>query len=313
MSHCDYIANGGLGSKNFIFNTKKKTNICINTTIYPTYIIFNNFEDTTELISYSGVSASGFMEEKYRSLLRFLPFYQEIQSPYGSFTIYNPVKARISFTLITLPGMCTNGIYFSTKLLDSVTFSKHMNGFNKLNIYDDKCVVFTGTGQKKITLKLLSDDYEDQLYVYFSFNNFTSISGNSSLQLEAGTSQPLIFRIVADDFSPPDWATINVETDGDEPRWSGSSFYVPKLEPPFCENVDSWYDEKTAIILIVILIILGILLIVLLAQKCICASEEQMLRSAAEGFSVSLRVPQSYISYTENEEMTFNSEFTSLQ
>ena len=285
FSKCNKEINAGLGARHYEFEMEEDEYICINTSFYPTYIIVDTFEDDTEYTYYSSMTDTE-KSEKFTALLRFLPIYQRLNEPFGAAAIHTPSAAHISITIAALPGMCNNGIYFSNKRKDTIRLSKFSTGFENLQVYDDKCMIFTALGVTNVTFDMISDDYEDQLYAYYTYTNFSSISGNSSASLQFDENNPLIIRIVADDVSPPDWALISIESDGEEPRFEQCDFYVPKLTPPTCKDDNLWYGERLAWMLVIVLGVLVIADAIYVGKQCICKEdEEMMLLSAAEGFS----------------------------
>ena len=179
FAHCDYVINAEYGGKKYTIETDYEDKICINTSIFPTFILIDSFNDDTEYLQYFSVSnKTSYLN--FNALLRFLPMYQTLSIPFSSGTIFTPTPTNLTISIVSLPGMCNNGYYFSNKRADSIRFAKVASGFESLTVYDDKCLIFTTFGNKTVSFEMNSNDEEDQLFVYYSYDNYTSISGNSS-------------------------------------------------------------------------------------------------------------------------------------
>lgn len=281
LNECTHFRETPIGTKEYKITNKDDETICIKPLYYPTYIIFSNFGDDT--IYYENIDGEN---TDLSSLLRFLNFYQKIELINSTVMIKTPTGCDVSFTTISFPGTCSNGIYFSNRLTDEINLSQDETGFKKLQVFDDKCMVWATKGEIDISLEMESDDHEDQLYVYYNFTNFQSISGNSSLHLHTDWNRPLFFRLVADDENPPRWAKIKISSTGDPPRRPEFGFYIPDYVPPICDESKNWYSGAVAIAVVIILILLVLSSLVLIGKQCIFIdSEDDLLLSAAEAVS----------------------------
>jgi len=275
------------GVKHFSFDTNEGDEICINTTLYPSFVVFSTFEKDTLLYKYTSMVQSSNLREDFHTYLRFLPFYMVIPSPFSSFTVQTPSNTSLSFTTVSLPGMCANGILFTNKISHEMVFSKFISGFYGLKVFDDKCLIFTSQGHHNISVDMISDDFEDQLYIYRTFSNFSSISGNSSSTIYGKKDRPVFLRIVADDLSPPDYINLTFQSDSPEPPKPGSSSYVFQYDPPICDEIPVWYSEEITVSMIILLSFLVLLTGILFSMKCVCPESPSMqINSAADGASI---------------------------
>ena len=298
-SECDMIINTKIGVKKYEINLKNDGYICFNTTYYPLYISFNNYEKDVLFYQYNSLYNYKTMNETFHTYLRFLPFYISLNSPFSSASVFLPALTNITFTISTLPGMCNNGIFFTNLLNEELSFSKFKTGFFKLDIYDDKCIIFTSQGHQNLEINMESDDLEDQIFIYRSFNNFTSISGNNSIKIFSKKENPLFLRIIADDISPPDYINISFQSDGEPARKPGNSFFIPQFDPPICDDEITWYTEKLTISLIILMSLLLILTGLLISTQCVCKKNDILLmNSAADSIYMS--------TYTNNIQSTYS-------
>lgn len=282
IKDCSRIRETPIGSKQYTITTEDDDTLCIKPLYYPTYIVFSQYNNDT--VYYGSIDEDGSAEES--SQLRFLPFYQIIDKYNYTAMIKTPTGGNISFSSISFPGSCADGVYFSTKLQDEIILSQNDSGFKKLQIFDDKCMIWSTKGHLNISLEMESDDNEDQLYIYYNYTEFSSISGNSSLHISTDATKPVFFRLVADDFNPPRWAKIKIRSDGDEPRRAEYGFYIPKFIPPICDDSRRWFSERTAILSLVCLAILMLLTMIMIGKQCIFTeSEQDLYLSAAENLS----------------------------
>ncbi|OHT12882.1 hypothetical protein TRFO_17153 [Tritrichomonas foetus] len=252
---CNYDLSPKIGTEHFIYNSNEDELICINITVYPFIIIFNEFDENSIFQQFSSQYNLSDLFIKSESLLRFFPIYQYFESPFDVIVIKTPTATKISFTTVSFPGICQNGIYISNYLIDSLSFSNDGDDFFKLNVYDDKCIVYSTEFLQTVKIEMQSNDNEDQVFIYHSFEEFISINGNSSTEITSKNEKyPLIIRIVADEENPPTSIKIDFSTSitssptNFQPR---CDFYLPASKIEKCPDLDTWYTEKTAILVVV--------------------------------------------------------------
>lgn len=187
----------GIGAKFYRLQTKKEDNVCFTINSYPFFIIFNEFDNTAIYKQYSSSSIDDEYEKTEESLLRFLPVYKMMSSPFEFVVLHTPVASNLSFTIASLPGMCLNGLYLSNRETDTVYFSKFyeedsQNKFLKLNEYDDKCLIYSTPFVKQhVKVQTMSSNITNQIFLYTGFHEYFSIYGNSSIEQTTGES-PII-------------------------------------------------------------------------------------------------------------------------
>jgi hypothetical protein len=188
-----------------------------------------------------------------------MPVYKSISTPTDSIEIETPSGTNLTFMTVTLPGMCSNGIYFSTLPLGTLRFTQGGQDFHNLSAFDDKCLVFGSQQKVDLVLTILSQDHEDQLYVYYNFTNFTSISGNDSLILSDydARGQPLFVRVVADDARPPHDVDILYVSSASMSRSPRYDYALPPVLLQECDEPSTASQEPAAIALIVVIGIIG--------------------------------------------------------
>lgn len=268
--NCKFQVNDILSFQNYEFDTEAGDNICINITINPHYLVFQQFEDDTLYIQYTSNNNNLFKLD-FVTLLRFLPIYQAYQDPFSSVTITTPSPTHIAFTSASIPGMCKDGIYFSTLAHDSITLKPDALNFFSLNPYDDKCILFADLADDIIVTTIESDDNEDQLFVYTNFTDYYSFNGNSTFSITSASDSPLLMRIVADDSSPPTLIRIiKNSTNPKNVRNPGMDWFVNKKEPQECNNIKTWYSEGLVIFIIVCTLFFGVVSVSWISVLFIC-------------------------------------------
>lgn len=186
-----------IGAKFYHLQTNNNDNVCFTITSYPFFIIFNEFDNSVIYKQYSSSSIDTEYEKTEESLLRFLPVYKMMSSPFEFVVLETPVASNLSFTIASLPGMCLNGLYLSNRESDTVIFSKFYDEnsekkFFKLNEYDDKCLIYSSPFMKQhVKVQMTSSNLTNQVFLYSQFHNYFSIYGNSSIEQTSGQS-PII-------------------------------------------------------------------------------------------------------------------------
>ena len=171
-NECSYTFTSHIGFENHYLDTDDGNIVCINVSDYPFYLVVRSFSDDTMYYQYQSGTKSDQLSLKFSTLLRFLPLYQTIQDPFGSISIETPTGTHLSFTTASLPGICTDGIFFSTQKEDNIILSPKFSSFYSLNVYDDKCILFSNGAQQNISFSIESNDFEDQLFIYRNYTDF---------------------------------------------------------------------------------------------------------------------------------------------
>lgn len=193
---CNINISIGIGAKFYRIATKDNDNVCFNIRSYPFFIIFNEFDNTVVYQQYSTSSIETEYVKTEESLLRFLPVYKMMSSPFEYVVLKTPFATNLSFTVVSLPGMCLNGLYLSNRITDTIVFSKNFDDSTKLfklNEYDDKCIIYSTPFLKQhAKVEMRSEKNTNQIFIYSDFLKYSSIYGNSSIEQTTGQSPIII-------------------------------------------------------------------------------------------------------------------------
>lgn len=268
---CDFSITSGLGAHHYRFDMEENQQVCVNITTYSFYIMFNDHNPDALYYHYISYSSYGTLFEDFHTQMRFLPIYQQVRVPYGSVTIKTPSSGHLSFTILSYPGMCGNGIFFSNYVSESLNFRQNKTDFYGLQVYDDKCFIFSAQGIQNISLSMESSTADNQLYVYRGYDDYTVFNGNVSeiISNEDNPDIPILIRIAADDQYPPVDFVISMISDSDEPKLLRSEYYVPPMPMEPCNEDPIWFNEKVAITMIIICSILGLGVVVGALSQCV--------------------------------------------
>ena len=262
-----------LGAKHHNYEMEENDIIFIHSIYYPFLIILNNYADNTIFSEYSSLFDD--VKQNFQSnevYMRLLPIYKTFSNPFTFIKIIAKSQSIIKFTLVSIPSMCNNGIYVSTKENDKIQFSNSATDFFNLKANDDKCVVFGSHNTQTVSLQMVSDDYNDQFFVYKSFLEWNSISGNNSLTItQEDEDIPLLVRIVADDIKPPISASISFYTDNDNNgtalfqdfEYHGS--FIGKIDP----ETTILGSKTVAICVLTLTIVLFLIDVALITLQCL--------------------------------------------
>ena len=277
-NECSYTFTSHIGFENHYLDTDDGNIVCINVSDYPFYLVVRSFSDDTMYYQYQSGTKSDQLSLKFSTLLRFLPLYQTIQDPFGSISIETPTGTHLSFTTASLPGICTDGIFFSTQKEDNIILSPKFSSFYSLNVYDDKCILFSNGAQQNISFSIESNDFEDQLFIYRNYTDFFSINVNISSTIISSENPEslLLARIVADDLNPPTFIEISMKAINNieetfKTRNPNRDFYIPTKALQTCEFETHWYNETIVICIIILTILLGILALIIFSSMCLCS------------------------------------------
>ena len=244
---------------------------CINSSYYPLSIIFNNFADDTIFDSYGSADNSiEQINDKESTLIRFLPIFKSFSDPFRFLQISTPTSTNLKFVIAALPGMCDTGFYISTKENDIIDFSEKSSNFFRINAYDDKCLIFACHNKNTIVAETKSENNEDQVFIYSSYTNYTSISGNDTMQIDTdddGDELPFV-RIVADDYFSSLAAKITFASEGGNTSIiQDYGYLIEKREGNACKET-TLGKERTSIAMIVVVLVLIIADAIFIAMQC---------------------------------------------
>jgi hypothetical protein len=270
-SGCDYTLIPSLGIQHHNFSTESGDIICLNFTAFPTFIIFNNFESDTFYHEYSAQTEEHPLKKQFSTEVRFLGVFRALLSPYSASAIETITGCDLAFSTAVLPGMCSEGIFFSTLPKDIVEFSDAQTGFFGLENLTDKCLIFSAQAQQTVTAEMQSRDYQDQLIFYTNWTNFTSISGNTTgVFTSVGNTEGMIVRLVTDEQLPPIAIKLSMQSEAEMPRFFDQAVFIPHVEAQQCGEMPKWYGEATARIVVVGTCLIGAFTLVMLLVECLC-------------------------------------------
>lgn len=307
FENCAHKLFSSIGAQFYSITTNDDDLVCINITTYPFFIIFNEFNNDVIYQQYSSPSNDINLDKKSESLLRFLPVFKMFESPYAFIVLKTPIGGNISFTMASYPGMCQNGMYLSNRMEDNIAFpqSDSLPGAQKfftLNEYDDKCILYStpfsdfssnsSNLRQHIKIELQSKNCDSQVFIYSSFKDFNSISGNATIEQTTNeppiitnyhndktttakgvyklnnetSNSPFIIRIVASEKVPPTLVNISfiVESESDENQTSNqlldwnedrSGIYLPAQKIEKCPEEHHWYSLNLAISMIIVTVL----------------------------------------------------------
>ena len=289
-----------LGVRHYSLDCQIGDTVLVKSLYYPFIIIFNSFNDDTTMIEYNSLSYnSTTFSQSSEVYIRFLPTFITYTTPFSFLNFFINSNTTLKFTLATLPGMCKNGFYISTKETDIIQFSKSAVNFFKLKEFDDKCIIFGSHNTHILSLEMKSYDSEDQFFIYSSYTNFTSISGNSTFTIQQNDPEhPPFARIVTDDLLAPESATILFSTIDDNNGTSRNQEYQYEdglTEKTECQRspLDS---EALAIGLLILLLILGISCLTLIATQCLKRQDFTAFNSSEEELPSIVNIETVYVS-----------------
>ena len=264
---CTHHVVADLGVMNHRFDLDDGDTVCVNVTAYPFSIVFGEFGDSTLYREYTHRPVSGAKMRSFEALLRFMPMHRTLIEPEHSITITAVDATRLSFTTAELPGMCGEGIYLSTVASNVLEFSPASSrSFFGLREFDDKCVVLGPYENASISVEVKSDDYEDQVFVHTMYTEYGSVSGNDTYSAEV--SEPVFFRIVADNVNNSCYMKINVTSDLNA-RNPLIATFIPTRAPQACDETPVWYNERIAVTVAAVTACIGICFLVILCAVSI--------------------------------------------
>ena len=265
---CNYVKTNHLGAEMFNTQLNKGESLCINISYYPTFVIFENFAKDTKFDEIKHYPLPSSPETRKSTYIRYLNNYIPIIDSFVQIVFTAESSDILSFTVLSIPGMCDDGIYFTTKTKDEIILSNSGFGFNKISPFSDKCVFKSVPGETNVSISYETDSSWSQVFVYDSFDDFYSLSNDDSHSFN--TTSPLFYRIIVGEHSYYNKVTVIFESDdelaGYMPR--DDYFYFEEIVD-YCESEKTWVTPEIAIIVLTICIILLIIVLLWLGKLCI--------------------------------------------
>ena len=268
---CTHTLKPDIGVFSYAFDLDADETVCINVSAYPFSIMFGSFGSDTLYREYDYWPPPNDRVTSFETLMRFLPVYRTMMDPEHSITITARSATRLTFLTAQLPGMCYDGILFSSARARQLRFGRDEPGFFNLDVYSDKCVVFGPRANITVSAKIRSSDYEDQIFVHYGFTDYVSIGANGTFNHEFTADESPFFRILADDVSPAELIEFTADVVA-ETRISESAIFIPNRPAQVCDRPALWYGEKVAVAMVAVtacvgFIFLGVLCAVSIRQR----------------------------------------------
>lgn len=267
QSQCNYTITSQIGMQKFERDLFLGETLCINITFYPFYISFYDLPPSLKYNEYYSISTDRVDPIDYffngSDLLNV--GFRSFEHPYGSIT-FTAVEnlSHVSFTYLSMPGLCTTGIYFCRSSNDRLIFEKNGQGFFKIRNYDDKCIIFIPPTQTIIKFNQESTDQYDQVYIYKNFTDYDGFSGSFSMkEYMYSQNETRMLRLLMNSDKTPEKIEINFDPLAIYSSLK-SSYFVPRHKEPECEVIDHWYSEELIITLIVCCVFFFILILIFL-------------------------------------------------
>ena len=279
---CNYVKTNHLGAEMFTTELEKGETLCMNISYYPTFVIFENFAKDTkfDVIKHYPVTESP--ELRKSTYIRYLNNYISILEPFAQIIFTAESSDLLSFTVLSIPGMCDDGIFFTTKTKNQIILSTEGTGFNKIAPFSDKCVFKSVPGETNVSISYETDSNWSQVFIYDAFDDFYSLSNDDSHSFN--TASPLFYRVLVGEHSNYNKVTVSFDSDdelaGYMPR--EDYFYFEEIVD-YCESEKTWATQEIAIIVLTVCIILLIIVLLWLGMLCI---EKNVKAKKKQFFSV---------------------------
>jgi hypothetical protein len=242
----------------------------VNITYYPLYLAFYSAPAPLTYYEYYSRSPTRINPHDATFPGPSLPVVRKFDLPYGSVTFESPSLVEVQFTLLSMPGMCKTGLYFTNQSTDFVALSPSTNvtvPFCKLSNYDDKCFVFAAPAPQNISVRLRAEDAKDTVFIYTSFWNYTA---HASPRLTVSgvfgdETEPPVVRLVTSRETPPDMVQVEMATALPRTFTGASEVVIPRHKEPECAKERKWYSEELVVVLLVVsscLLVLGVVVVV---------------------------------------------------
>lgn len=264
---CSYTIVSQIGMFKLDRELSSDETLCINITNYPFYISFYDLSSDLEYNEYYSMSTDRIIPEDYffnGSELLQLGF-RSFELPYSSITFTaRSDSSHISLTYLSMPGLCTTGIYFCRSHSDKLIFDKNGDDFFRIKNYDDKCIIFIPPTQTIVKFSQESKDKHDQVYLYKNFTNYDGFSGSFETKDYAyDENETNMVRLLMNSDVTPEKITITFDPLALYKPLS-SSYFIPRHKEPKCEVIDRWYSEELIITLIVCCVFFFVLIVIIL-------------------------------------------------
>jgi hypothetical protein len=270
LSSCTTTIWPDVGVWHHNFSTSDGDAICVNYTVYPTFLIFLEHSPDTFYTEYFSQTNPSNLSKLFSTEVRFLDVYRPILTPFSASEILTKTGCNLAFTTAVLPGLCADGILFSNLPRDYLHFSRSATGFYRLQSSTDKCVLFSAHGVQSFRV-VLNSSLEGQVIVYPNFTSPFALFGNDVRTFSSENDlQGVTVRIVAKDDLPT--VEIDMISTSGQPRFPGREFYQDTDAPP-SRLKRTWATERVATAMIAVASVLAVVTVALCFIECFAQSE----------------------------------------
>ena len=275
IGECSERLYGGPGFIQYHKNIEGNKNICINITSYRFFIVWANYPLDTEVTYYHSFPGDTTLIEENTSYAPDLPLYTEISTPFASITINLPHGGYIAFSYGSSPNMCKTGMMISNTLAYHGEFNDHTKGFEKIDYYEDKCLLFVSQSTVNVTFDSNFNGDSQRIVVYQDIADPKSIIDykHTFAQLDT-TKNPILIRIFTQHKNSV--LSLDVSSGAIHPTKEETAIFTPPLsnacpKPVEC-NLWHFVSPDMLFVCVIFSIILLLIIIaaiyVLLAWKC---------------------------------------------
>ena len=266
--NCHQVLENEIGIKNYRnIELGEGEKICMNLTYYPTFLIFEDFEKDTKFYSIVRSPLPTSPVEQKSTYLRYLKNYKSFIRPFGEFYIEAESAASVSFTVLSMPGMCQDGIFISTNKNEEIELSPKSEGIMNLDSMNDKCVINTVKDTSNISVSFSSDSNWSQIYVYKSLTEFEAVGANETYEKNE-TKHTRLIRIITGNYSNDNRVNIKFASDGDEGYNPRSDFFVYENIADKCKDEAQWVTNEIAVTFVIIAAALILAIVIVIGKMC---------------------------------------------
>lgn len=204
------------------------------------------------------INSEIYSNPSHESLISLAHLYQNLSEPFKQVYIRSKSLSTIDFTTVSLPGMCIDGIYFSTENKILVNFEDEGQHFFNYIKGSDKCMIFAANGNQSIHAKLETPNFDSTINIYRNFTDYTVLNTNDTINVSQSDSNSSIFvRLLIDNLTTPNKLEIFFNSDADNYYEQRNDFQLPQYDSQICE-FGKLSSKKLGIALLIIISILVI-------------------------------------------------------
>jgi hypothetical protein len=263
IGECSERLYGNSGFNQYHTNLEGNKNICINVSTFRFFIAWENYPLDTKVIFYHSFPGSTVLVESNTSLVSDLPFFTEISAPFASITINLPSGGYIAFAYGSSPNMCKTGIKITNSLEYDQVLNDHSSGFEKLDYYEDKCLLFISQGSVNLTLKSNFDGKAQRIIFYQDIMIPKSLLDYSYTFATLDTkSHPLLVRILTQ--KRKSHISLTLTSNGTRPTKEDTGVFIPPSTNvcPEPVNCNLWYFVSPDMFFVCMIFSITLLLII---------------------------------------------------